>query len=69
MEDGEQLDDFDLGTRGFRQTQPVFQNPCPMADPVRAVPAESIVLKDSVDEGFEFDHGFERRKCQCHVKR
>ena len=64
VENCEQLDYFDLGTRDLCQSQSIFQNPCPMADPMRAVPAERIIFKDAVDEGFEVDHGLGRRKGQ-----
>ena len=51
VEDGEQLDDFDLGTRGFGQSQPVFENPRPMPNPVGAVPGERVVFEDSRGRG------------------
>ena len=68
MEDGEELDDFDVGTRGLGQAQAVFQDPRPMAYAVGSVRRQGIVFEDRVDEGFEV-HGFGRRKCQCHTKR
>ena len=57
VENGEQLADFDLGTRGFRQSQAVFKDSRPMADAMGAVPTERVVFEDRVDEGFE-DHLF-----------
>ena len=58
VENGEQLDDFDLGIRGRCQTQTVFQNPRPMPDAVRAIPTECVVFENAVDEGFEVHRSF-----------
>lgn len=58
VENGEQLDDFDFGVRGFRQSQAVFENSRPMPDRVGSVPTKRVIFKDRVDEGFEVQGHF-----------
>lgn len=56
VEHGEKLDDFDVSTCGLRKPQAVFENPCPMPDPMRAVPRQGVIFKDRVDDGLEIRH-------------
>ena len=57
VENGEQLNDFDVGPGFLGQPQPVLQHPGPMANAVRAMPGQGVVFENGVDEGFEVEHG------------
>ena len=49
---GEELEHFDHGTRLLGQAKAVLEHPGPVGDAVEAVPGESVILEDRVqDEG------------------
>lgn len=57
MKKGEKLDDLDLCAAKLCQAQTVFQDPGSMGYSVNAVPRQSVLLKNSLDELFG-NHNF-----------
>ena len=66
MEDGEQPHDLDVSAGPLRESQPVFENPGPVGDPVIATPREFVGLEDGVDElGIGVRHDDHSRTKTC----